>query len=434
MQSKTGGRQVDFIDSVIGKFKDPLHKNAIYLMMNHLVTSGLGFIFWMVVARYYPPHEVGVASVIISSMLLIAILGNLGFGIGLIRFLPDAKTEDANEMINSCFTISGIFTSILIAIFLIGLNIWAPDLGFIRDNAIYVLIFFLFTLIWMISPLINSIFISKRASIYVFIKDSGIFSVLKVVLPLVFITYGAFGIYASWGLAAAMAFIVSILFFLRRIHSGYKLKFIIKKKAVNHMIQFSLGNHIGEVFKILPGLVLPLMILNLLTASDAGYFYISWMLSSLLIMIPIAVSTSLLAEGSIKASSFKEDLRKSVELILALLIPATLIIYFLGDMLLVLVGTQYSDNAFALLQLLAIASLPFTINIIYMTIKRLEKKVKEIIGIYGIMAFGTLGMSYIFINDIGLVGAGYAWLFGQTTVAMVVIGLWLRDNLYSGSK
>ena len=130
---------MDFIKVIIEKFKDPLHKNAIYLMMNHLVTSGLGFIFWMIVARYYPPEEVGLASVIISSMLLIAILGNLGFGIGLIRFLPNAKIKDANEMINSCFTISGIFTSVLILIFLLGLNIWSPGLVFLRNFIYYYL-------------------------------------------------------------------------------------------------------------------------------------------------------------------------------------------------------------------------------------------------------------------------------------------------------
>jgi O-antigen/teichoic acid export membrane protein len=72
-------------------FDVPLYRNAYYLMANAATTSLLGFVFWMVVAKFYSPVDVGLASATISAMGLLASLSNLGLGFGLIRFLPSAK-------------------------------------------------------------------------------------------------------------------------------------------------------------------------------------------------------------------------------------------------------------------------------------------------------------------------------------------------------
>ena len=44
----------------------PLYANAIYLAANMLVRSLLSFVFWIVIARFYTPVEVGYSSAIIS--------------------------------------------------------------------------------------------------------------------------------------------------------------------------------------------------------------------------------------------------------------------------------------------------------------------------------------------------------------------------------
>ncbi len=33
----------------------PLYKNAIYLMADRVLMAGLGFLFWIVIARFYSP-------------------------------------------------------------------------------------------------------------------------------------------------------------------------------------------------------------------------------------------------------------------------------------------------------------------------------------------------------------------------------------------
>jgi len=104
----------------------PLYRNAAYLMMVTAVTSLLGFFFWMIVARYYSEAEVGYSSAIISAISLLAMISMAGLNSLLIRFLPQA--EKPKELINSCLTLSGLFSIVIAAIFVAGLGFWSPAL------------------------------------------------------------------------------------------------------------------------------------------------------------------------------------------------------------------------------------------------------------------------------------------------------------------
>ena len=68
-------------------FKDPLFKNAYFLMFSSLTSAGSGFFFWLIAARFYSTADIGLASAIISAMGLISMLSLLGFDISLVRFL-----------------------------------------------------------------------------------------------------------------------------------------------------------------------------------------------------------------------------------------------------------------------------------------------------------------------------------------------------------
>jgi len=84
-------------------FQDPLYKNAYILMAREAATAVLGLVFWIVVARFYHPAEVGMAAALISAMGLLIVFSKLGLGFSLMRYLP--KEEDKKSMINTCLTI-----------------------------------------------------------------------------------------------------------------------------------------------------------------------------------------------------------------------------------------------------------------------------------------------------------------------------------------
>lgn len=94
--------------------KMPLYYNALYLIVGNLMGALLGFVFWVVAARFYPTEVVGVASAAIAALGMLGTLSHMGFGLGLIRFLPGSGNR-ASAMINSCLTIAtdGIGTDVV---------------------------------------------------------------------------------------------------------------------------------------------------------------------------------------------------------------------------------------------------------------------------------------------------------------------------------
>src|SRR5207248_1863509 len=70
-----------------------LQRNAGYIMITTGVNSALGYLFWLLVARSYDAHAVGVASALIAAMTVVAALADLGTSTALIQRLPAQRTD-----------------------------------------------------------------------------------------------------------------------------------------------------------------------------------------------------------------------------------------------------------------------------------------------------------------------------------------------------
>ena len=240
----------------------------------------------MIVARFYTEEEVGWGSAIISAITLLALLSRLGLGMALIRFLP--RAEKPVELLNSCLTVSGVVAVILAAIFVAGVDIWSPALGFVNDDAAFAVAFIFFAFFLALSTLMDSVFIAKRRADFVLVKGT-IFSLLKIPLPfLLVIFFKAFGIVSSWGIATALALAISIIFLLPRVQRPYRLKPQINMDIVRAVWRFSAGNYLSNVFGSAVNLILPILIVNTLGPEQNGYFYMAWMIASMLFIIPIS--------------------------------------------------------------------------------------------------------------------------------------------------
>ena len=405
--------------------KRPLFKNAYFLMFSSLTSAGSGFFFWLIAARFYSAADIGLASAIISAMGLISMLSLLGFDISLVRFLPER--EDKQELINSCFTISFIFSLALALIFIAGINIWSPSLSIIRENKVLFLLFVAFTAIAPLKALQSQgIFVGFRKAEYSFIQTIVTFARIGIVPFLT--AFGALGIYASYGLTPILAFLLG--FFLISRVCKYRPFPSVKREVINDLFHFSSGNYIARIFEGLPGLILPIMVVNMLGAEANAYFFIAWAISGLLLVIPGATSTSLLAEGSYDAEKIRFNLIRSVKFIFLLLAPAIAFIFLFGDYLLSIFGRQYAENSFDVLRILALASVPFSVNVLYASIKRIKKEIKPLMQVYGSIAILTLVGSYFLMQSKGIIGVGIAWVLANGLVA-VFTGLTCLHREYS---
>ena len=396
-----------------------LYRNAIYLVMTNLIGPPIGFAFWIVAARFYPAEDVGLVAALIAILGLLTLLSTLGLDFGLIRFLPHSR-QSANRIINSSLTISGLASIVFCGIFLAGINIWSPTLLILLQEPIYLAAFIAFTVITTLLTMVGSTFIAKRRSSFL-MANSLISGLLKLPLPILLATFfHSFGLFASWGLSTALALVISILFFLPRAQIGYHFSIALTKSAINEMVHFSFINYIAHLCWCLPSSVLPIMVLNMLGAEANAHFYIAWSVGALLTSLPFAISTSLFSEGSYDEQSLSAYAWRTVKLTFLILIPIAVIMVIIANKLLLLFGNSYSESGTALLCILVLSSFPITINYIYLTIKRVEKKNAVIIELSAFIAITTLVLSYLLLPHMGVNGAGIAWLVAHGIVTLII--------------
>jgi len=405
----------------------PLYSNAFYLVIASAVTSLLGFVFWIIVARSYSPEDVGLASAVIAAMALVVCFADLGLGMGLIRFLPHSG-KNANSMINTVLTTSMLLALTGAFIFIAGLSFWSPALLFLRQNPIYLATFVIFTIAYNMLLITGNTFIAKRRAGFV-VTQNLIFSLLRLPLPILLAAFfHSFGIFASWGVSLWVALLLSIFLFLPRVQPGYRPFFTINKKVVNEIMRFSFANYFANIFWGVPTLVLPIMVVNLLGAEPTAFFYIAWTIATVPGIVSGALSTSLFSEGSHDEEGLGLNARRSLKISFLFLIPLVILILAIADKLLLLFGGPYATNATTLLRILAISALPLAINIIYLAIKRVEKKLRVLVGLTAFAAVVTLGLTYLLLPRMGINGAGIAWLTTQGIIALGVVASWLKGR------
>lgn len=403
----------------------PLYSNAFYLMASNVAIALFNFIFWIMVARLYSADDVGLASATIAAMQLLAGISCLGLGFGLIRFLSHSG-KNANSMLNSVFTI-GTLVSIAVAfIFVGGLSFWSPALLFIRQNPIYLAAFVVFTICGTLSTLASSAFVAKRRGNFILARGL-IFSLFKLPLPIVLASFfHSFGIFASWGVSLAVALLLSIFLFLPRAQPGYRPAITINRGIVNDIFHYSFINYLADLFWGLPGSILPIIVVNLLGAEPNAYFYIAWAVGSVFILISGGAGMSLFAEGSYDEERLAINVRRSLKMTFLILVPAVILVLLIADKILLLFGGSYAENATTLLRILTISALPLAINMIYINIKRVEKKLKVIMSLSAFVAVATLGLTYLLLPLMGINGVGIAWLISQGITALVVVASLLK--------
>jgi O-antigen/teichoic acid export membrane protein len=401
-------------------------------MANQVVTAGVGFFFWMVVARFYSEAEVGLGAAIISAASILAVLSRPGLGIALIRFLP--KSEKPAEMINTFLTMSVVVAVALAAIFVAGLDLWSPKLGFIRDNAIFFLFFISFVVFLVLSTLLDNIFVARRRAEFTMFKNV-ISSVFKLCLaaPLALL-FHTFGIVSSWGMAIIVASVISLFLFVPRVEKGYKPMPRLDVGIIKNTWGYSAGNSLAVVFQAAVGFVLPLLVVNLLGPRQNAYFYIAWTIASLLWAIPTAASTSLFAEGSHFEEELGLNVRRSLAFIFLFLGPAIMVIFLAGKWLLHFgFGAVYADRALMLLWMLSLSSIPQGINAVYATILQVERRISELVVIRGFITLAVLLGSYFILPETRIVGIGYVFLATQGLVSLYAASRML-PRILSGSR
>ncbi|NOQ33538.1 MAG: oligosaccharide flippase family protein [Methanosarcinales archaeon] len=380
--------------------RDPLLKNSLFIMLTSISGAGFGFIFWMLAAKLYPAEDVGIATALISSMALLVLLSRFGLDFSIIRFFPGA---DKSRIFSTSAIITTFFAVIFGVIFIAGVDVISPELHLLKSprNAA---LFPIFLAASSVTALTAISFIAIRRAGFQFLQSIVVGTRIVFLIPLV--ALGAIGIFGALGISFLLALAAALVLLVR---SGVRPGLVIDRGFLNEAFHFSAGNYLAGLFVVAPNMILPIMVLNVLGAEQAAYYYIAFAIASLLFTIPNAISTSLFVEGS-HGEALKRTVMKSLIAILSLLVPAAAVLYLCGGWVLSVVGADYAAGGLEVLRVMVAASLFAGVNYVYFAIKRVQKGVRGLV----------VGLGYVFMVMYGVVGVGYAWLVGNGVGSVVM--------------
>jgi len=401
-------------------YSDSLLRNSIFIMGTTVVTSAIGYLYWVVAAHVYSAHDIGLASAFISIMTLTSTFANVGIGYALVQTLPRREAGHAWSLTLNISMSVGILISLLGGIIVaLVLPFLSSQFAVAKDSTASTLIFIVGVAIWTIGTLLDQIFVAERATGNMAIRNAA-FALLKLLLMVLLVQIGALGIFFSWILATAATVIFAGLVLVPRLKRSYRFALKGMVKQIRPMFSLFAGHHFISIGGILPVYLLPVFVAVRLSVADNAYFYTTWMMGSLFFMVAPSVATSLFSEGSHAVSDVTRKARASLMIIGIILGPIILVFLFGGRYIMSFFGPSYPQHGLSLLTLIAISAVPDAITTIYVSLLRVQKRLRFATVLNLSMAAITLAVAWILLPIVGIAGAGWAWLIAQSTGSLMV--------------
>ena len=404
---------------------DSLFRNATFLMASTGIMSVLGFGFWIFVAHLYSTTDIGVASAVIAISLLISNLSTLGLNMGLIRFIPESKTPSRD--INAAIITVGAATMLASAIYVLISPSLGSHLSFFSDNVLHGVLFCVLLTAVTLNSLTDSVFIARRKAHYHTVAYA-VFGLVRLILPLFLLPFGALGIFMAY-VAAAMVSLGLSLYFMAR-NCGYEPLSRPNFQVLTRTRRFAADNYGAILLAGLPSQLMPSIVVTYLGASQSAYFSMAWTMVNLLYIVPTSIAQSLLAEGSNDYTNRGQDLWQAGRLLALIVVPLVILSVLIAPILLHLFGPDYSKGSTIIFQILAASTVFVSINSLGTAVLNIERRTSVVFSIQVLTTGVTLSGAYLML-PYGLTGIGLAFLAGSAASSIVHVTVHIASRRHT---
>ncbi|WP_435283660.1 lipopolysaccharide biosynthesis protein [Streptomyces koelreuteriae] len=400
-----------------------IYRNSFFVLAATATTAVLGFLFWMVVARYYSPGQVGIATSLISAMSLISYLSQFGLNSTIVRFPAAPGARNTQLTLALCAVAAA--ACLLALAYVAGLPWYGEKLLFIRENPLAVTAFTVLCAFAALNQLAKAVFTGARAPVLNVWSDGITQGVAKLALPVFLTGLGLYGIVGSTGAGFAAAVLCGLFLMRRRL--GFRCELRIGGTRLREQFAYSLASYASGLLNLLPQLVLPLIVLQHLGAAAAGYFYVAFQVASLLNAIAFSVGEALFAEGSHDPAGLPGLLRRSAVIVAVAQVPAAAAVAGGSGVVLWLFGPDYAETAQPLLIAFAAGSLAVALSAWAGYALKITRQLRPLIAANAVFALVTVGLALLWAPR-GLVWIGAAWGLGNLACGLVALGALLRGR------
>ena len=409
-----------------------LLRNAVYIMLTTGVNSGLGYVFWLVVARSYAAEEVGIASALIAAMTVVAAVADLGTSTALIQRLPTQRSDaDWSRTLTASLTlatVAGLAIALLAAFAIV--PALSDDLSVVDSDAPHLLLFVGGVAIWSLSVVSDYLFVAERRTENMFTRNL-VFGVAKLAIVVALVLSGddsALGIFAAWVIGCGLSLAVAYALLIPRLARRYRPALAGVGREARAMATAFAGNYFITLGYLLTTFLLPLIVVVRLSAEENAYFYVAWLLGSAFFTVTASVGSALFAEGTNEPGELKRQTRSAARISAALLAPLMAIFFAAGGPILELFGSEYAENGETLLILLTASAIPDAITGLYLARVRAEGRLVFPAVASMAMAAGTLIGAWFLLPSMDLAGPGVAFIAAHVAGSVACLVDWRLNS------
>jgi len=423
------------IAGLVQHARGPLGRGAFYLSLNQAVVSGLGFVFWILAARTYHPQAVGQATSLVAVGVFLAILSTLGLPYALVRHLPSASHP--RQLATRVLALTAGVGSAFGAAGAVLLAALSPDFAFLVLDPVDFFLFAAFVAVFTVEVVLEQALVAGRRSELTTVMLLA-FGLLRLAGPLLAPGASARELLLAWAASMGVAVVISLLAFLPRALATIVPPAGAGGKPVRLLLSYAGANHAVTLLALAGPSLLPAALFVVLAgpqgASAAATFYIAYQVAALLLTVSVALALVQFAEGARPGADWRADEHRAIGLGLVVVVPGAIAAAAFAPAILSLFGPVYAEQGYALLQVLALASIASVPATILASRYRLAAKFRRPVAASALSSGIALAGAVVTVPAVGLTGAGWAFLGGQVLAALVL--RWRRgpDSQAAGGR
>jgi O-antigen/teichoic acid export membrane protein len=402
---------------------DPLLRSAYSLMLNVVLTSTLGFGFWIVAARMFPAQIVGRDSALIASMITISVICQLNLASGILRFLPISRVS-ASRVVLGSYAVTALVSAAGGAAFVLVAPALANGYRFLGRDAALSALYVAAVTVWGVFALQDSVLTALRRAPWVPVENAT-FGVMKIAaLPVLLAVGSLHAVFTAWIIPMVILVIpVNFLIFTRvmpnRARPASEQSPIERFGRVG-LAGFMAQDYLATVLIQATGTLLPVIVVALLGSSDGAYFYIPFTIVSAFDLLFVNVAASLVVEGSMSNTRLAMLARRTVQRFRYVLLAGTVVLFAGAHLILMPFGSAYANAGAQTLRLLVCASMFRATIALYGAICRVEGNASRVLAVQAAAFALTIGLTILLGRRGGLQGIALAWLIANALVACAV--------------
>ncbi|HEY1670774.1 MAG TPA: lipopolysaccharide biosynthesis protein [Trebonia sp.] len=392
-----------------------LLRNAGSLAATTGMTSIFGFVFTIVAARMFLPNAVGWGNAAINAMQLFGTIGMFGLGTMLIGELPKRK-GDRGGLFAASVSTSFIGSVILGLIFAIVVGMYFTNsLPGVGANLGEVLLFVLGTALTGATMVFDEGTIGMLRGGVQLWRNMSLSAIKLVALPVTAVL-----LHDKFGVGLSLSYVIGIVGSLipasiMLVRGGTRLYHRPDWQALRRLLPVAINHNWLNLAMATPSRIIPIVVVVSVGSSKGAVFYVAWMITALLFMVPVHLGTVLFALASASPQVVAEKLRFVLRVSLLIGLPVMAVLAIGAHFMLGLYDSPknhfiYSHLGTVPLWLLVIGYIPQMPRAQFIAVSRATNRVGQAAGLICFFACCEIGSIYVGGRLGGLDGLSFAYL------------------------